>query len=169
MVVPNHIGDLQVLMIDRVILLNERITQCRLMVEVLSPATHSLMRPGQQGDCLAPPTTALLTTGDAALRLLQRAFGFAIPTRREDARAIGQGGERFYAKSIPVFCPVAGSDCAGTPAQEKQTYQPSASLLMVTVLGAPPRGETSARQSGQSSPGPGTRCPALPHCRTLCR
>ena len=43
-------------------------------------------------------------------------------------------------RSMPVSCPVAGSRCIGTSAQEKQTYQPSASRLIVTVLGAPSKG-----------------------------
>ncbi len=75
------------------------------MVEVLSPATHSLMRPGQQGDRLAPAMAALLTSGYSALRRFERAFGFAIPARLEDARAIGEGGERFYAKINPSLLP----------------------------------------------------------------
>ena len=43
-------------------------------------------------------------------------------------------------RSIPVSCPVGGKGCTGTSAQEKQTYQPSASRLIVTVLGVPSRG-----------------------------
>src|SRR2546429_673089 len=38
---------------------------------------------------------------------------------------------------MPVSRPVRGSGCAGTSAQENATYQPSASLKMVTVLGVP--------------------------------
>jgi hypothetical protein len=45
-VVPDHIGRLQLFMIDRVVLLNEG--QRRLMVEVLSLATYRLMRLRQQ-------------------------------------------------------------------------------------------------------------------------
>ena len=40
-------------------------------------------------------------------------------------------------RSMPVSCPVGGSGCIGTSAQEMQTYQPSASRLIVTVLGVP--------------------------------
>ena len=43
-------------------------------------------------------------------------------------------------RSIPVSCPVAGKGCADTSAHEIATYQPSASLLIVTVLGIPWRG-----------------------------
>ena len=41
---------------------------------------------------------------------------------------------------MPVAFPVAGSDCIGTAAQENETYQPSASRPIVTVLGVPASG-----------------------------
>ena len=37
-------------------------------------------------------------------------------------------------RSMPVSWPVAGKGCVGTSAQEKQTYRPSASREVVTVL-----------------------------------
>src|SRR5262249_41630097 len=43
-------------------------------------------------------------------------------------------------RSIPVSCPLGGHGCTGTSAQEKQTYQPSASREIVAVSGAPPNG-----------------------------
>ena len=43
-------------------------------------------------------------------------------------------------KSMPVSSPVSGKGCTGTSAQEKQTYQPSASLEIVTVFGVPSKG-----------------------------
>ena len=43
-------------------------------------------------------------------------------------------------RSIPVSCPVDGKGWTGTSAQEKQTYQPSASRESVTVLGVPSNG-----------------------------
>jgi hypothetical protein len=54
-------------------------------------------------------------------------------------------------KSIPVSCPVDGSGCRGTSAQEKLTYQPSASREIVTVLGVPSSGrdQRSASRPGQ--------------------
>ena len=41
---------------------------------------------------------------------------------------------------MPVSRPLRGSDCGGTSADEKQTYQPSASLETVTVFGVPSGG-----------------------------
>src|SRR5260221_5949480 len=43
-------------------------------------------------------------------------------------------------RSIPVSCPVSGRGWHGTSALENATYQPSASRLIVTVLGVPSRG-----------------------------
>jgi hypothetical protein len=43
-------------------------------------------------------------------------------------------------RSMPVSWYVGGKGCAGTSAQEKQTYQPSGSRLIVTVLGVPASG-----------------------------
>src|SRR5215470_14109535 len=43
-------------------------------------------------------------------------------------------------RSMPVACPVVGSGCTGMSAHEKQTYQPSASWLIATVLGVPSMG-----------------------------
>jgi hypothetical protein len=40
-------------------------------------------------------------------------------------------------RSTPVSCPVSGKSCTGLSTYEKQTYQPSASWLIVTVLGVP--------------------------------
>src|SRR5215475_5531497 len=43
-------------------------------------------------------------------------------------------------RSIPVSWPVGGSGCVGASAHEMATYQPSASLEIVTVLGVPSKG-----------------------------
>src|SRR5262245_29746105 len=48
-------------------------------------------------------------------------------------------------RSIPVSCPMGGKDRTGTSAQEKQTYHPSASRLIVTVLGVPSNGRDQRR------------------------
>jgi hypothetical protein len=58
MVILDHVGRLQVFVIDRVVRPNKR--QRRLMVKVLSLAAHCLMRLGEQDDCLAPPIASLL-------------------------------------------------------------------------------------------------------------
>ena len=82
-VVPYHIGDLQVFQIDRVVGPEQR--QRRLVVEVLSLASHPLMRLGQQGHRLAPRHTSV--------RGLEGALGLSVPARIEDAGPIRQGGE----------------------------------------------------------------------------
>jgi hypothetical protein len=63
--VPEHVGRLQVLVIDRVVLPNQR--QRCLVMEVCSLASHLLVRFGEQLDRLAPTVTSLLATGDPAL------------------------------------------------------------------------------------------------------
>ena len=40
-------------------------------------------------------------------------------------------------RSIPVSWPVSDKGCTATSAQEKQTYQPSTSRLIVTVFAVP--------------------------------
>jgi hypothetical protein len=86
----------------------------------------------------------LLTAGNALLGLLERllrlpGIGYHVAIRRDeehlhphvDARLFAREGQR------PVSRPVRGNGWVGTSAQEKQTYQPSASLLIVTVLIVP--------------------------------
>ena len=46
-------------------------------------------------------------------------------------------------RSMPVSCPVGGNGCTGASAHETATYQPSASLRSVTVLGMPSMGRCS--------------------------
>ena len=65
MMILHHIGGLEILVIDGVVLLNER--QCRLMMEVRPLAAHRLMRLCQEGDRF--PTTV------AALFAARRTFG----------------------------------------------------------------------------------------------
>src|SRR5262249_14359569 len=64
-----------------------------------------------------------------------------IPPRREDARAIRAGGKRLDAQ---VYAGLLSRGRAwldgGRSAHEKQTYQPPASWLIVTVLGVPSSG-----------------------------
>jgi hypothetical protein len=86
MVIPHHVGGLQVLVIDRIVGLNER-PGC-LVVKVTALATDLLMRFRQQCDGLTPAMTSFLAPCDAALRRFQCALGFAIPTGVEDARPV---------------------------------------------------------------------------------
>jgi hypothetical protein len=97
MVVPDHIGDLQVLVINRVVGSDQ--CQRRLMMEVLPLAPHLLVRLRQQCDRLAASVAATLAPTHSALGSLERAFRFAIPTGGEDARAVGERGEGFR----PIF------------------------------------------------------------------
>jgi hypothetical protein len=85
-VIPHHVGRLELLVIDRIILADKR--QCCLVVEVPPLASHLLMRSRQEVDCLAPARTATLSPSDAPLRCLESALGFTIPARMEDARPI---------------------------------------------------------------------------------
>jgi hypothetical protein len=78
------------------------------MVKVLPLATHLLMRFRQQLHCLATPTTAFPATRDAPLRGFQRAFGFAIPARMEDACAARQRSEGLNAKDDAGFLSSSG-------------------------------------------------------------
>ena len=83
MVMLHQVGGLEVLVTDRVVLAYQR--QRRLVVEVLSLASHPLMRLGQQGHRLAPRHTSV--------RGLEGALGLSVPARIEDAGPIRQGGE----------------------------------------------------------------------------
>ena len=111
------------------------------MLEVLSLPAHRLMGLRQPADRLAAACTALLARGDPALALGQVPLCLAVPARivwiivrsasvAKDSRP----------RSMPVSRPVGGSGCADTSTQEIATYQPSASLEIVTVLGVPSMG-----------------------------
>ena len=86
-----------------------------------------LMRLGQQGDRLAPAIAPLLAPRDPALGRFQRTLGLAIPAGMRRCVSIGQGGKGFQPKVNAGFLSGCGKGCTGTSAQEKQTYQPSAS------------------------------------------
>src|SRR5262249_52409525 len=86
MVVPEHVGCLQVLVVDGVVGLNQ--SPSHLVMKVLSLAARVLMRPGKQRHRLASAVASLLAPAHPALGDLQRPFGLAIPARRQDARAV---------------------------------------------------------------------------------
>ena len=65
----------------------------------------------------------------------------------KDARAIREGRKGLHAQVNAGFLASLGKGCMGTSAQEKQTYQPSASRLIVMVLGAP---STDATTHGET-------------------
>ena len=137
-VILDHVGRLQILMIDRVVVANER--EGRLVVEVLPLTLHLQMRLGQQVHCFAAAIAALLAPRHTTLGRFERPLGFAIPPGCECVVP----SERVANDSIPSRClspgPVGGSGCIGMSAQENETYQPSASRLIVTVLGVPSKG-----------------------------
>src|SRR5262245_53548261 len=71
MVVPDHVADLQILVIDRVILTHK--SERRLVMKISSLAAYALMRLGQQRYRLASAMTPLLAPRDATLGRFQRA------------------------------------------------------------------------------------------------
>ncbi len=96
MVIPEHVGRLQVLVINHIIGTHQG--ERRLMMKVLPLAAHRLMRLGEQDNRFPATMAPYLAPRDPALRGLQCPLGFAIPTGRKDACAIREGTERFYPK-----------------------------------------------------------------------
>src|SRR5262249_12124745 len=92
-VVLDHVGRLQVLMIDRVVGANEG--EGRLMVKVRALALHLQMRPGEQLHRFATASAAFLAATHPALGGLECSLSLAIPARMKDALTTGQGGEGF--------------------------------------------------------------------------
>jgi hypothetical protein len=95
-VVLDHVGRVQVFVIDRIVRPHQG--ERRLMVKILPLALQLLMRLGKQRYRLAPTMAALLSSGPPTLRCFQRALGFPAPAGIEDARPIRKGGERLSAK-----------------------------------------------------------------------
>jgi hypothetical protein len=91
MMVPDHVGRLQVFMVDHVVLLNEG--QRRLMVEIRSLTAHFLMRLGKQRYRFPTAVAPLLAATHPPLCGFERTLGLAIAPGREDARTIGERGE----------------------------------------------------------------------------
>ena len=86
MVILDHVGRLQVLMLDRVVLAHQR--QSPLVVKVLALALHFEMRFGEHRHRFTPAIAPFLAATDTPLRHFQRPFGLPIPARVEDARAV---------------------------------------------------------------------------------
>jgi hypothetical protein len=84
-VILDHVADLQVFVTDHISGAHKR--ERRLVMKVLSLAAHPLMRFRQRRHGLAMASAALLTAAHTPLRGLERAFGFAIPSRGTDTRA----------------------------------------------------------------------------------
>jgi hypothetical protein len=90
-------------MIDCVV--GAHLLERRLVMKVLPLAARRQMRFGQQGDRFASPIAAFLAATHAALGGLERALGRALPARREDAGAIGEGSERLDPKVYAGLLP----------------------------------------------------------------
>jgi hypothetical protein len=101
MVILDHVGRLQILVIDRVVLTYQS-ERC-LVMKVLSLPLHLLMCFSEQGNRLLATMTPLLAPTDAPLGHLQCPLGLAIPARRKDARAIGERGEGFNTQVYTRF------------------------------------------------------------------
>jgi hypothetical protein len=138
MVVPDHVGRLQILMVNRVVFAQQR-ERC-LEVKVLSLATYLLMRFGKQDNRFLAAVAALLAPGYPTLRAFQRALGFTIPAGEKMRVPFDRVANASIPRSMPVSCLVPGKGCIGASTQEMQTYQPSASQVIVTVLGIPSMG-----------------------------
>ena len=80
-------------------------TQGNLMMKVGALAFHLLMCPGKQYDCLPPSVAAFFAPRDTSLRGFERPFRLAIPTRMEDAGAIGEGSERLKSQVYACVLP----------------------------------------------------------------
>src|SRR5262245_31593845 len=94
-----HVGRLHVLMIDRIVLLDER--QRRLVVKVSPLAFDFQMWFRQQLHCPSASVTAMLASSHSPLGRPKRPLGFAVPTGMEAAHAVSESGEHFQAKIYP--------------------------------------------------------------------
>src|SRR5690348_7722482 len=94
MVVLDHVGRLQILVIDRVVVLDK--SQRSLVVKVLPLALDLLMSPSEQHDCFPATVASFLAATQTPLRRLERALRFAIPAGRKDAHAIRQSSKGLY-------------------------------------------------------------------------
>src|SRR5262249_50658208 len=101
-----HVGHLQILVIDGVVLAHQ--VERGLLVKISPLAAHPLLRRRKQYDCLATSVAALLAPRHPALGGLERALGLAIPTGMADACAIRQRSERLAAEAYPSFLPRHG-------------------------------------------------------------
>jgi hypothetical protein len=132
-----EVANLQVLKIDDIILAHQ--LERRLMMKVVALPTDLLMLLAQKMHRFAAALAALLATGHPPLRLLELPLRFAVVRGFSTASPADVIRNTFNPTSMPVSRPVAGRGSVGTSAQEKQTYQPSASWIMVTVLTVPTR------------------------------
>jgi hypothetical protein len=154
---------LQGLDVDRVVLAHER--ERRLVVEVAALLADILMLLGAALHRLRATTAPFLAAGHPLLRCLQRALGLPIVARVRHDLPVRREKEHRASHIDPVATPVRGSGAMGTSVHEKQTYQPSASRRMVTVLIVPASGRdqwTARRPIVDSTSAPLSRRAPLP-------
>src|SRR5262249_15896987 len=99
MVIPDHVGHLQILMVNRVILAHQR--RCGFMVEIPPLSPDLLVRFGEQFYRLTASVTPFYAPRNQALTATTIGFAFAVGARVMDHRPFGQGGERFYPQVDP--------------------------------------------------------------------
>jgi hypothetical protein len=107
------------------------------VVEVAPLALDLLVPAPQPADRLRPATAAARAPGNLAVCLRQPLLGRAAVARVRDAPLSAVMRNMRSPTSMPVSRPVGGRGCTGTSAQAMHAYHPSASRLMVTVLGVP--------------------------------
>jgi hypothetical protein len=95
-VIPEHVGRLQVFVIDRVVRLHQR--QRRLVLEVYPRPSHPLVCSGEQADRLATAMTIFDPSRDAPLSTPQVALSSPVDARVGDGLPISQRGKRLQAQ-----------------------------------------------------------------------
>jgi hypothetical protein len=132
MMSPDHIARLQVLMIDRVVLSNER--ERRLVVKVRSLASHRLVRFGKESDGLASAITPLLAARVPPLGSFKRALCLAIRAGGADARPIREGSKGLYPKVYAGFLSIRRQGLRWRIGAQKADIQLSASGMVHSTL-----------------------------------
>ncbi len=159
----DHVGRLQVLMIDRVVRLPVRARSCG-----ESPAAGAAPSDAPWR-ATSPPYAAvapLLAARDTALRRFQRPLGLAIPAGMEDRVPSESVAKPQCPRSMPGFLSRGGKRLYRHSAQEKQhTSHPLPAI--VTVLGVPSIGRdqrTAIRPILERTRKPLSSVAPLPNC-----
>jgi hypothetical protein len=101
MMVLEHVGDLQILMIDCIETPHQM--QRGFLLEILPLTPHLEMRFGKQLHCFAPTVAPLLAASHAALSRFEATLRPAIAARVMNHRAIGERSKRFQAEVYSRF------------------------------------------------------------------
>ena len=120
MVVPDHVGRLQILKVDGIILLDQRV---RFFVVKVAPLPlHLLVRLCEQVHRLAPSVAPLLPSGYAPLAAAQICFRFVVIAGVFVIVPSASVANDSKPRSMPVSRPVEGVGSVGASVQEKQAY-----------------------------------------------